>query len=46
MDTLLSRIDAVSPADVHEVARELLVGPFTLAAIGPFDETHTFNALG
>jgi len=46
VDALLERIDSVQAADVHDVARQLLTGPFTLAAIGPFDETHTFNALG
>jgi predicted Zn-dependent peptidase len=46
MDTVLARVEAVDADAVHEVARELLIGPYTLAAIGPFDETHTFNAVG
>lgn len=46
MDTVLARVDSVDADAVHDVARELLTGRFTLAAIGPFDETHTFNAVG
>ena len=46
IDQLLERVDAVDAAAVHDVARELLTQSFTLAAIGPFDETHTFNAVG
>lgn len=46
IDQLLERVDAVSATDVHDVAAELLTQSFTLAAIGPFDETHTFNAVG
>ena len=46
IDRLLDRVEAVDAAAVHDVARELLTQPFTLAAIGPFDETHTFNAVG
>ena len=46
MDTVLARVDAVDQEAVHQVAGELLTGRFTLAAIGPFDETHTFNAVG
>lgn len=46
LDTVLARVDSVDREAVHEVARELLTGRFTLAAIGPFDETHTFNAVG
>lgn len=46
LDNVLERVEAVDADAVHEVARELLTGTFTLAAIGPFDETHTFNAIG
>ena len=46
IDQLLERVDAVDAAAVHDVAKELLTQSFTLAAIGPFDETHTFNAVG
>lgn len=45
MDTVLARVEAVDAAAVHDVAKDLLTGRFTLAAIGPFDETHTFNAI-
>lgn len=41
----LARVDAVTPADLEEVARRLLDQPLTLAVIGPFDPTHTFNAV-
>lgn len=46
MDELLSRVEAVDADDVHQVARDLLSQTFTLAAIGPFDATHTFSAIG
>ena len=46
IDRLLERVDEVDSKAVHEVAKELLTQSFTLAAIGPFDETHTFNAVG
>ena len=46
IDQLLERVDAVDAAAVHDVAKDLLTQSFTLAAIGPFDETHTFNAVG
>lgn len=46
MDHLLERVDEVDAGAVHAVAKELLTRSFTLAAIGPFDETHTFNAVG
>jgi predicted Zn-dependent peptidase len=46
IDQLLKRVDAVDATAVHDVAKELLTQSFTLAAIGPFDETHTFNAVG
>jgi predicted Zn-dependent peptidase len=46
IDDLLSRVDAVTSDDIRTVARDLLTAPTTLAVIGPFDETHTFNAVG
>lgn len=46
IDRLLERVEAVDAGTVHEVAKQLLTQPFTLAAIGPFDQTHTFNAVG
>lgn len=46
IDTLLERVDGVDASTVHELAQDLLTQSFTLAAIGPFDETHTFNAVG
>jgi len=46
IDQLLERVDAVDAGAVHDVAKNLLTQSFTLAAIGPFDETHTFNAVG
>ena len=46
IDRLLERVEAVDAQAVHEVAGELLTQSFTLAAIGPFDSTHTFNAVG
>ncbi|MDO8307293.1 MAG: pitrilysin family protein [Actinomycetota bacterium] len=46
IDDLLGRVDAVTGDDVREVARDLLSAPTTLAVIGPFDETTTFNAVG
>ena len=45
IDALLARVDAVTEADVARVAGDLLSGPATLAVIGPFDETTTFNAV-
>jgi predicted Zn-dependent peptidase len=46
IDRILQRVDAVDLALVHDVATDLLTGQYTLAAIGPFDATHTFNAVG
>jgi predicted Zn-dependent peptidase len=46
IDTLLSRVDAVTADDIREVANDLLSAPASLAVIGPFDETTTFNAVG
>ena len=38
LDELIARIDAVTVADVAEVASELLQGPRTLAVVGPVEE--------
>ena len=46
IDRLLERVETVDAQAVNEVAGELLTQSFTLAAIGPFDPTHTFNAVG
>lgn len=46
IDDLLGRVDAVTGVDVREVAHDLLSAPTTLAVIGPFDETTTFDAVG
>ncbi len=43
---LLRRVDAVTTEDVRDIAIDLLTAPTTLAVIGPFDETTTFNAVG
>jgi predicted Zn-dependent peptidase len=43
VDELLSRVDAVTPEAVREVAAELLGRPMTLAVVGPF-EGRTFTA--
>lgn len=43
---VLARIDAVTSAEVRDVARELLDAPMTLAVIGPFDESAAFAAAG
>ena len=37
VDDLLARIDAVTPDDVLEVARDVLARPMALGVIGPFD---------
>jgi predicted Zn-dependent peptidase len=46
IDELLARVDAVTSQEVQSLAREVLRAPATLAVIGPFDETTTFNAAG
>lgn len=46
IDELLARVDAVTGGEVHTLARDVLRAPITLAVIGPFDETTTFNAAG
>ncbi len=38
VDEVLARIDAVSLEDVHVAARELVGAPWTLSAVGPFDD--------
>jgi predicted Zn-dependent peptidase len=42
VDQLLARIDAVTPADVADVAAELLARPRCLAVVGPFGR-HDFD---
>jgi predicted Zn-dependent peptidase len=42
LDELLELVDAVTPADVAEVAAELLNRPRSLAVVGPFGE-HDFD---
>ena len=46
IDGLLAHVDAVTSEDIRSVAHDLLTRPTTLAVIGPFDETTTFNAVG
>ncbi len=46
IDDLLGRVDAVTADDIRDVAHDLLSAPTTLAVIGPFDETTTFNTIG
>jgi predicted Zn-dependent peptidase len=44
VDELLTRVDAVTPDAVREVAADLLNRPMSLAVIGPFDEAaHGFS---
>lgn len=42
---IVRRVESVTGDDVDDVARALLSQPLTLAVIGPFDATHTFNAV-
>ena len=42
IDQLLARVDQVSTADVHDVARDLLAAPASLAVIGPYADADTF----
>jgi predicted Zn-dependent peptidase len=42
VDDLLAKVDAVTVADVREVAADLLVRPMSLAVVGPFDG-HDFS---
>jgi predicted Zn-dependent peptidase len=46
IDELLNRVDRVTAQEIQEIARHLLAAPATLAVIGPFDETTTFNTVG
>ncbi len=39
VDDVIAKVDAVTPDDVREVAREVLGGDMGLAVIGPFDES-------
>ncbi|NYI08462.1 M16 family metallopeptidase [Allostreptomyces psammosilenae] len=38
VDEVLDNIARVTPEEVHAIAAELLAGPLSLAAIGPFDD--------
>ncbi len=38
LDETVARIDAVTLQDVHDVAAEVLGGPFVIGAVGPFDD--------
>ena len=38
VDELLARVDAVTTAEVNDLAAELLVRPMSLAVVGPFDD--------
>ncbi len=38
LDETVARIEAVTLQDVHDVAAEVLGGPFVIGAVGPFDE--------
>jgi predicted Zn-dependent peptidase len=42
LDEVLARVDAVTPADVADIAAELLSRPRCLTVVGPFDE-HDFD---
>ena len=44
VDTILTRIDAVTLPDVRAVAAQVLAAPPTLAMIGPFDDDRDFSA--
>jgi len=37
VDEILARIDAVTAEDIREVAAQVLDGPLSIAAVGPFD---------
>jgi predicted Zn-dependent peptidase len=45
IDEILRRIDAVTLADVHAIAAELLDGPAALAVIGPYDDPQPLLAV-
>ena len=44
VDELLARIDAVTPADVAELAADLFSRPRCLAVVGPFGD-HDFDGV-
>jgi predicted Zn-dependent peptidase len=44
VDELLASVSAVTLDDVQEVAFELLRGPLSLAAIGPYDDDRALAA--
>jgi predicted Zn-dependent peptidase len=46
IDELLGRVQKVTAKEIRALASDLLTAPATLAVIGPFDETTTFNAVG
>jgi predicted Zn-dependent peptidase len=43
VDDILARVDAVTPDEIHEVARQVLTQQLSLAVIGPF-ANHDFSA--
>lgn len=43
IDETLRQIQAVTAADVQELARELAAAPRTVTVVGPFEETETFG---
>jgi predicted Zn-dependent peptidase len=43
VDEVLAAIDAVGHDDIREIASEILTRPKTLAVVGPFDDTSTFQ---
>jgi predicted Zn-dependent peptidase len=43
IDALLERVDAVTTAEIHDVAATLLGAPLTLAVIGPFKDASRFS---
>jgi predicted Zn-dependent peptidase len=45
VDELLARIERVTADDVREVAANVLTGPLSLGAVGPFGETDLQEAL-
>jgi predicted Zn-dependent peptidase len=44
VEEVLAAIDAVTAADVLELARELFAQPLALAAIGPYDDDRALSA--
>lgn len=45
VDEIISRIDAVTLDDIRAVAGDVLSGPRTLAAVGPFEEGRDFSSV-